>query len=80
MDSSLFVVPIERDADVFLALPVGRNLVLLVVCNKRHRLHPLDVNGVQTRWYWSLDGKAGDSCDECPPWAKAEARRLVRVL
>ena len=38
MDSTAFVVPIECDADVLLARPVGRDLVLLVVREDAHKM------------------------------------------
>ena len=38
MDSSPFVVPVECDADVFLARPVGCDLVLLIVREDAHKM------------------------------------------
>ena len=34
----MFAVPIECDADVLLALSVGRDFVLLVVCKEAHKM------------------------------------------
>ena len=32
VDLSLLIIPIERDSDILVALPVGRDLVLFLVC------------------------------------------------
>ena len=38
VDLSSLIIPIERDSDILVALPVGRDLILFLVCEDTHEM------------------------------------------